>query len=156
MLTPKFTPAEIDAIKELSMQRQENTDSGLEEPRDWLTKTSSCFLFCSYSSNNRIKDRPAVTSLWKLMCTRICQSYFSVGRCSWRGHRGLCPHGAPSAMLTLQPGASSGQWPRQVGSGSNAYRRVRFDEITASRYCAVLKQIGNTSHLFGGEAQSHR
>ncbi|XP_024414755.2 intraflagellar transport-associated protein [Desmodus rotundus] len=34
MLTPKFTPAEIDAIKELSMQRQENTDSGLEEPRD--------------------------------------------------------------------------------------------------------------------------
>lgn len=34
MLTPKFTPAEIDAIKELSKQKQENTDTDLEEPRD--------------------------------------------------------------------------------------------------------------------------
>ncbi|KAM5318993.1 intraflagellar transport-associated protein [Glossophaga mutica] len=31
MLTPKFTPAEIDAIKELSEQKRNNTDTDLEE-----------------------------------------------------------------------------------------------------------------------------
>ncbi|XP_036896427.1 intraflagellar transport-associated protein isoform X2 [Sturnira hondurensis] len=34
MLTPKFTPTEIDAIKGLSQQRRENTNTDLEEPRD--------------------------------------------------------------------------------------------------------------------------
>ncbi|KAF6102373.1 hypothetical protein HJG60_001643 [Phyllostomus discolor] len=34
LLTPKFTPAEMDAIKELSAQRRGNADTDLEEPRD--------------------------------------------------------------------------------------------------------------------------
>ncbi|KAF5916285.1 hypothetical protein HPG69_007366 [Diceros bicornis minor] len=34
MLTPKFTPAEIDAIKELSKQKRENSSTDLEEPCD--------------------------------------------------------------------------------------------------------------------------
>lgn len=63
MLTPKFTPAEVEAIKEqLSKHKRENTNADLEEPRDWFTKTSSCLhLFCSYSSKNRINDKPTVS-----------------------------------------------------------------------------------------------
>ncbi|XP_073072523.1 intraflagellar transport-associated protein isoform X3 [Manis javanica] len=34
LLTPKFTPAETDAIKELSKQKRKNTDAGVEEPCD--------------------------------------------------------------------------------------------------------------------------
>ncbi|KAF6332615.1 hypothetical protein mRhiFer1_001675 [Rhinolophus ferrumequinum] len=34
MLTPKFTPAEIDAITELSKQKRGSTDRDLEEPHD--------------------------------------------------------------------------------------------------------------------------
>ncbi|XP_054441867.1 intraflagellar transport-associated protein [Pteronotus mesoamericanus] len=34
MLTPKFTPAEIDAIKELSKQKPEKTNTDLEEAHD--------------------------------------------------------------------------------------------------------------------------
>lgn len=34
LLTPKFTPAELDAVKELSEQRPENPDTVSEEPRD--------------------------------------------------------------------------------------------------------------------------
>ncbi|XP_037378339.1 intraflagellar transport-associated protein [Talpa occidentalis] len=34
MLTPKFTPAEIDAIKELPKQQRKKTDTGLQEPGD--------------------------------------------------------------------------------------------------------------------------
>lgn len=34
MLTPKFTPAELEAIRELSKQKRENTSTGLEEPSD--------------------------------------------------------------------------------------------------------------------------
>lgn len=60
-LTPKFTPAEMDAIKELSARKGENSSTDAEGPRDWLTKTASClFLFCPYSSNVKIKDKPPV------------------------------------------------------------------------------------------------
>ncbi|XP_077012659.1 intraflagellar transport-associated protein-like [Tamandua tetradactyla] len=34
VLTPKFTPAEMDAVKELAKQKQENTSTDLEEPHD--------------------------------------------------------------------------------------------------------------------------
>lgn len=35
MLTPKFTPAEVEAIKEqLSKHKRENINADLEEPRD--------------------------------------------------------------------------------------------------------------------------
>ncbi|XP_036747740.2 intraflagellar transport-associated protein isoform X5 [Manis pentadactyla] len=34
LLTPKFTPAETDAIKELSKQKRKNSDTGVEEPCD--------------------------------------------------------------------------------------------------------------------------
>ena len=59
VLTPKFTPAEMNAIEELSKQKTKSAD--LEEPHDWSTQTSlHLFLFCSYSSNMKLKDKPVV------------------------------------------------------------------------------------------------
>ncbi|XP_049635856.1 intraflagellar transport-associated protein isoform X2 [Suncus etruscus] len=40
VLTPKFTPEELQAIQELSKQRRENVNTDLEAPCDSFTKTS--------------------------------------------------------------------------------------------------------------------
>lgn len=129
-LTPKFSPAEIEAIRELSQRRWENTSTDLEEPCDWFTNTSSCLLFFgSYSSHNRINDKPTIIPLWKCMCALIHQHCLEGDATNKTPD--LHPHRAPLGLVV--PAALGWQGALGVACGDRKQQRFRFDESTVTR-----------------------